>query len=130
MIVGDSITQGSSGDYTWPYRLYEHLRDTTKEGNTPTLEDLAPLYQAIPHGSRAQTQPKTQYETHGHNQYTIGRDRLLRRERRLDQTLLLRGLADWALLPVANRANLAKLEGILTLEDPLKAFRKAPKEEI
>jgi GDSL-like Lipase/Acylhydrolase family len=26
MIVGDSITQGSSGDYTWQYRLYEHLR--------------------------------------------------------------------------------------------------------
>jgi tetratricopeptide (TPR) repeat protein len=34
-------------------RLYEHLRDTTKEGNTPTLEDLAPLYQAIAHGCRA-----------------------------------------------------------------------------
>lgn len=25
MIVGDSITQGSAGDYTWQYRLYEHL---------------------------------------------------------------------------------------------------------
>jgi tetratricopeptide (TPR) repeat protein len=34
-------------------RLFEHLRDTTKEGNTPTLEDLAPLYQAIAHGCRA-----------------------------------------------------------------------------
>jgi tetratricopeptide (TPR) repeat protein len=34
-------------------RLYEHLRDTTREGKTPTLEDLAPLYQAIPHGCRA-----------------------------------------------------------------------------
>ena len=34
-------------------RLYEHLRDTTQEGETPTLEDLAPLYQAIPHGCRA-----------------------------------------------------------------------------
>jgi hypothetical protein len=34
-------------------RLYEHLRDTTKEGKTPTLEDLAPLYQAIAHGCRA-----------------------------------------------------------------------------
>ncbi len=31
-------------------RLYEHLRDTTKEGKTPTLEDLGPLYQAIAHG--------------------------------------------------------------------------------
>lgn len=34
-------------------RLFEHLRDTTKEGDTPTLEDLAPLYQAIAHGCRA-----------------------------------------------------------------------------
>ena len=34
-------------------RLYEHLRDTTKEGETPTLGDLAPLYQAISHGCRA-----------------------------------------------------------------------------
>jgi GDSL-like Lipase/Acylhydrolase family len=25
MIVGDSITQGSAGDYTWQYWLYEHL---------------------------------------------------------------------------------------------------------
>ena len=35
-------------------RLYEHLRDTTQEGKTPKLEDLAPLYQAIPHGCRAE----------------------------------------------------------------------------
>jgi len=34
-------------------RLYEHLRDTTKEGDEPTLSDLAPLYQAIAHGCRA-----------------------------------------------------------------------------
>jgi tetratricopeptide (TPR) repeat protein len=34
-------------------RLYEHLRDTTKEGDTPTLEDLAPIYQSIAHGCRA-----------------------------------------------------------------------------
>ncbi len=26
MIVGDSITHGSAGDYTWQYWLYEHLR--------------------------------------------------------------------------------------------------------
>ena len=34
-------------------RLYEHLLETTNEGNMPTLEDLAPLYQAIAHGCRA-----------------------------------------------------------------------------
>jgi tetratricopeptide (TPR) repeat protein len=34
-------------------RLYEHLRDTTGEGERPTLEELAPLYQAIAHGCRA-----------------------------------------------------------------------------
>ena len=25
MVVGDSISQGSAGDFTWRYRLYEHL---------------------------------------------------------------------------------------------------------
>ena len=34
-------------------RLYDHLRDTTHEGQTPTLADLAPLYHAIAHGCRA-----------------------------------------------------------------------------
>jgi tetratricopeptide (TPR) repeat protein len=34
-------------------RLYDHLRDTTDEGQTPTLADLAPLYHAIAHGCRA-----------------------------------------------------------------------------
>ncbi|HYX30452.1 MAG TPA: hypothetical protein VE863_18070, partial [Pyrinomonadaceae bacterium] len=34
-------------------RLYEHLRDTTKEGDEPTLEDLQPLYQAVAHGCQA-----------------------------------------------------------------------------
>ena len=34
-------------------RLYDHLRDTTREGLAPTLADLAPLYYAIAHGCRA-----------------------------------------------------------------------------
>ena len=34
-------------------RLYDHLRDTTNEGKTPTLDRLAPLYHAIAHGCRA-----------------------------------------------------------------------------
>ncbi|HEU5036713.1 MAG TPA: GDSL-type esterase/lipase family protein [Nocardioides sp.] len=27
LLVGDSVTQGSAGDWTWRYRLWEHLRD-------------------------------------------------------------------------------------------------------
>ncbi len=48
-----------------------------------------------------------------------------------DQTLeeALQEIGDWPLLPVINRANLAKLEGILTLPDTLRAFRKPPAEE-
>jgi lysophospholipase L1-like esterase len=34
MIIGDSITQGSAGDYTWQYWLYEHLR---ADGVRPTM---------------------------------------------------------------------------------------------
>jgi tetratricopeptide (TPR) repeat protein len=36
------------------WRLYEHLRDATSEGEKPTLSDLAPLYHAIAHGCRAE----------------------------------------------------------------------------
>jgi hypothetical protein len=35
-------------------RLFDHLRGATKEGKTPTLQSLAPLYQAISHGCRAE----------------------------------------------------------------------------
>ena len=34
-------------------RLYDHLRRTTHEGTSPTLADLAPLYQAVTHGCQA-----------------------------------------------------------------------------
>jgi len=34
-------------------RLYEYLRESTKEGDQPTLEDLQPLYQAVAHGCEA-----------------------------------------------------------------------------
>jgi hypothetical protein len=35
LIVGDSVTQGSSGDWTWRYRLWQHLQATS-----PTPVDL------------------------------------------------------------------------------------------
>lgn len=34
-------------------RLYEHLCETTKDKEKPTLEDLQPLYQAVAHGCQA-----------------------------------------------------------------------------
>ena len=40
-------------------RLYEHLCETTEEGDQPTLEDLQPLYQAIAHGCHAGLQQET-----------------------------------------------------------------------
>jgi tetratricopeptide (TPR) repeat protein len=40
-------------------RLYEHLCATTSEGETPTLEDLQPLYQAVAHGCMAGLQQET-----------------------------------------------------------------------
>jgi chloride channel protein, CIC family len=38
---------------------------------------------------------------------------------------VLRWAGDWTVLPVVNRADLGKLEGVLTLADILRAFRKA-----
>jgi hypothetical protein len=52
-------------------RLYEHLRDKTTEGSAPTLEDLAPLYQAVSHGCCA--------GWHQEVLDTIYRDRICRR---------------------------------------------------
>ncbi len=51
---GEQLKQ--SNEVAWKAahsRLYEHLRDTTHEGNEPKLEQLAPLYQAIAHGCQA-----------------------------------------------------------------------------
>jgi tetratricopeptide (TPR) repeat protein len=45
-------------------RLYDHLRDTTHEGDRPSLEDLAPLYQAIAHGCRAGRHQEALYEVY------------------------------------------------------------------
>jgi AAA ATPase domain/TIR domain len=54
-------------------RLYGHLRDTTHEGKTPTLADLAPLYHAIAHGCRAGRQQEALNEVY--------RERICRRKR-------------------------------------------------
>jgi hypothetical protein len=51
---GERLRQANEGAWQAAHaRLYEHLRDTTREGEAPTLADLAPLYQAIAHGCRA-----------------------------------------------------------------------------
>jgi TIR domain-containing protein len=39
--------------------IYDHLRRTTREGDSPTLEQLAPLYQAISHGCQADSHHET-----------------------------------------------------------------------
>jgi CBS domain-containing protein len=47
-----------------------------------------------------------------------------------DQSLeeALRALGDWPVLPVVSRADLSRLEGVLTLPDILRAFRDASSE--
>jgi TIR domain/AAA ATPase domain len=40
-------------------RLYVHLRNTTKEGNNPTIESIAPLYDAVAHGCCSGRQQET-----------------------------------------------------------------------
>jgi hypothetical protein len=51
---GESLRQKNETAWRAAHsRLYDYLRDTTKEGDRPTLEQLAPLYQAIAHGCRA-----------------------------------------------------------------------------
>jgi hypothetical protein len=70
---GDRLRQTNEAAWKAAHgRLYEHLRDATKEGPTPTLSDLAPLYQAIPHGCRA--------ERHQEALDNIYRNRICRRQ--------------------------------------------------
>lgn len=58
-------------------RLYEYLRDTTKEGDQPTLEELEPLYQAVAHGCQAGSQQDANDRVYfarikkGNNLYTM-----------------------------------------------------------
>lgn len=50
---GGRLEVGNEGAWRAAHgRLYEHLR-ATEEGDTPSLADLTPLYQAISHGCRA-----------------------------------------------------------------------------
>ncbi len=51
-------------------RVYEHLRNTTHEGDAPTLEALAPLFHAITHGCRGGRHQKA---------YNVLVERLIRR---------------------------------------------------
>jgi hypothetical protein len=46
-------------------RLYEHLCETTNEGDEPTLEDLQPLYQAVAHGCQAGLQQQALEDVYG-----------------------------------------------------------------
>ena len=58
MLVGDSVTQGSSGDWTWRYRLWEHLRDAGVDADlVGPRDDL--LDHATSHfGSQAYADPR------------------------------------------------------------------------
>src|SRR5208337_596854 len=51
---GERLRQTDEGAWKAAHsRLYDHLRRTTREGKTPKLSDLVPLYHAIAHGCRA-----------------------------------------------------------------------------
>ena len=51
---GERLRRTNAAAWTSAHgRLYEHLRDTTKEGDAPSLAALTPLYHAIAHGCRA-----------------------------------------------------------------------------
>jgi hypothetical protein len=62
---GESLRHTSEAGWKAAHsRLYDHLRDTTREGSTPTLADLAPLYHAIAHGCRAARQQEALIEVY------------------------------------------------------------------
>jgi lysophospholipase L1-like esterase len=54
MVVGDSMSQGSSGDYTWRYRLWQHLQSTAP-GMADFVGERTDLFDNVTnqHGSHA-----------------------------------------------------------------------------
>jgi tetratricopeptide (TPR) repeat protein len=57
---GEKLKQENEAGWKTAHgRLYEHLRDTTKEDDTPDMKALEPLFQAIPHGCKAERQQET-----------------------------------------------------------------------
>ena len=61
---GERLTDERRGLESRPWPTYEHLRDTTREGKTPTLEDFAPVFQAIAHACRAGRHEETFYDVY------------------------------------------------------------------
>ena len=57
MLVGDSITQGSAGDWTWRYRLWQHLRDSGAQVDLVGPWDDLYDYNAGVFGSHAYADP-------------------------------------------------------------------------
>ena len=57
---GEKLRQESEAGWKAAHgRLYEHLRDATKEGDDPDMKALEPLFQAISHGCKAGRQEET-----------------------------------------------------------------------
>ncbi|MFD1826766.1 hypothetical protein [Mumia zhuanghuii] len=53
LITGDSITQGSSGDYTWRYRLWDKLQ-STEAGQVEFVGTRSDLYDNVNDGFGSQ----------------------------------------------------------------------------
>jgi tetratricopeptide (TPR) repeat protein len=78
---GDKLRQDNEADWNAAHgRLYEHLRDTTREGDNPDLIALEPLFQAIPHGCKAGRHEETLQD--------IYMDRICRREHGRDRNFI------------------------------------------
>src|SRR5207237_7305762 len=55
-LIREHFAQLLKGGEAWREghrRIYEYLRDTTNEGDKPSLKELLPLYQAVAHGCHA-----------------------------------------------------------------------------
>ena len=65
MVVGDSISQGSANDFTWRYRLYQHLQQTAP-GATNLVGDRTDIFDNVrsQQGSQAYRDPNFDTEHH------------------------------------------------------------------
>ena len=66
LITGDSITQGSSGDYTWRYRLWNKLAGTAP-GNVAFVGTRTDLYDVVNDAHGSQNYAVTSFSARAHS---------------------------------------------------------------
>lgn len=117
MIVGDSITEGSAGDYTWQYWLYEHLR--ADDINPRMVGPYSSLYNNVTNteGNHAYADPRFEHANDARWGLTLFREKAAIGAKvaacRPDYLLVLLGLDDLSWYGLSQPVMASNLAGLI-----------------